>query len=56
MRSWIEQEIDALEDQLNRGQISLREYNHEVRELERDYRAAANEAAERAAADELERW
>ena len=52
----IEREEEILEEELARGDISLDEFNKEMRELQRSYRAAAEEAAERAYDDEMERW
>lgn len=51
-----EREEDFLEQQLNNGEITLTEFNREMRELQRDYRAAAEEAAEQAYRDEMGRW
>ena len=55
-RPQLEQEEEILAEQLASGAITPEEYNREMRELERDYRADAMEAAERAYDDELERW
>jgi hypothetical protein len=52
----IEREERALEQQLASGEISLQEYNAEMRELQRDYQAAAEEAARDAYNRELENW
>jgi len=52
----IEQEEEYLSAQLSSGEITLAEYNREIRELYRSYRAAAEEAAEAAYDDELNRW
>ena len=51
-----EREEQALEDALANGEISLAEFNREIRELQRDYRAAAQESAEQAYREEMERW
>jgi len=51
-----EREEQYLEDQLAAGEITLKEFNREMRELQRDFRAAAEESAEQAYRDELERW
>jgi phage tail tape-measure protein len=51
-----EREEDALTEQLDRGEITPAEFNRQLRELQRDYRACAQEAAERAFQDELDRW
>jgi hypothetical protein len=46
----------ALQEQLERGEITIGEYNDEIRELQRDYQAMAEESAQRAYDDEMERW
>lgn len=51
-----DREIDHLERQLEGGDISQKEFNHELLELQRDYRAAAEEAAEQAYRAELANW
>ena len=56
MKTQLEQEEEILEEQLERGEITPEEYNREMRELERYYRAAATDAAERAYDEEMERW
>jgi len=52
----LEREEQALQDQLDRGEITIAEYNREMRELQREYRAAAREAAQDAYDRELDRW
>ncbi len=52
----MEKEEQYLEDELESGSISLNEYNDAMRELERDYRGAAEESAQRAYDDELRNW
>ena len=52
----LEREERHLEEQLESGDISSHEYNREMKELQRDYRDAAQESASRAYEDELERW
>lgn len=56
MSSQFEKEEQYLEDQLANGEIDIKEFNREMQELQRDYRAAAQEAAEQAYHDEIERW
>lgn len=51
-----EREEQYLEEQLESGAMTIKEYNKEMRELQRDYRAQAEEAAQRAYDDEMERW
>lgn len=48
----MEREEDRLLDAYNTGEITLSDYNAEMRDLARDYEGAAQEAAE----DEYERW
>lgn len=48
-----EREERILQEQLDHGEITISEYNRELRELERDYADAAHEAAERAHYEEL---
>jgi hypothetical protein len=51
-----EREETILQEQLDSGAISVQEYNREIRELQRDYHAAAQEAAQDAYDREYERW
>ncbi len=55
MNAWEREEIE-LEKLYNAGSISLEEYNDEMKRLQREYREAAIEDAERAYHDALERW
>jgi predicted nucleic acid-binding Zn-ribbon protein len=52
----LEREEEALEDAYNNGEITVKEYNKQVQELQRDYRAAAQEAAQEAYENEMGRW
>ncbi len=52
----IEREERQLEEELAEGKITQKDYNREMRELQRDYAAQAHEAARRAYERELERW
>lgn len=52
----IEREEQALEDALRKGEISNTEYNLEMLELQRGYRAYTEEAAQQAYEDEIGRW
>jgi len=52
----MEREEMALEQDLAEGRISQTDYNKEMRELQRDYRDAAEESAMGAYRDELDRW
>lgn len=56
MGSQFDREIQYLEEALDRGDISLSEFNKEMQELENDYRSAAYESAEMAYREELDRW
>ncbi len=50
------QELEDLNEELNQGNISLTEYNKGVQDLERSYRAEAEEAAQNAYDKEMESW
>ena len=56
MQSQFDREMDDIDRREEDGQITRAEANAERRELERDYLGAAEEAAEDAYRDELERW
>ena len=56
MNSELEREEQYLEDQLANGEICMKEYNKEMREIHDSYRACAEEAAEDAYNDEMDRW
>lgn len=56
MHSQFEREEDQLVKDLNEGRITRDEYNKQMRELQRDYHASANEAAQDAYDREMERW
>jgi len=51
-----EREEQMIYDRYARGEISVQEYNNELRELAREERAERQEAAERAYRNELEQW
>lgn len=52
----IEREEEDIERRYTEGLLTAKEYQEEVRDLYRAYRAQAEEAAEHAYRDELERW
>jgi hypothetical protein len=52
----LEREEEQLERDLLQGVISNAEYRKQMRELQREYRWQAEEAADRAYRDELDRW
>ncbi len=52
----IEREEKQLEKELNEGTITHKEYNQQMRDIQRDYAAQAHEAAREAYERELERW
>ena len=56
MSKQLEIEEDALHQAYDRGEISLKELQKEIRELYRDYRAAAHEAAQDAYDREMDNW
>lgn len=51
-----EREEDSLCTMYNEGRITLAEYKKEMRELQREYRAMAEESAQGAYDDEMGRW
>lgn len=51
-----EKDEDELIRQYNDGEITLKEYKREIRELRASYRQHAEEAARDAYAREMERW
>ncbi len=56
MNDPLEKEQELLEEQLQRGEITGEEYNREMREMEREYGAQAEERAQEAYDQEMERW
>lgn len=48
MNRQLEREEEHLEEQLANGEITISEFNKEMRELQRDYHAAAEAAAQEA--------
>lgn len=52
----IDKEIEFLEDQYARGEITLEELKKEERDIWRSYQANAEEAAQAAYDDEMGRW
>ena len=55
-QSQYEREEQDIQDRCARGEISSAEMRAELNELRRDYRAAAQEAAQGAYEQEMERW
>jgi len=55
-QSQYEREEAYLEEQYANGEISLKEFNAEMRHLAEAYREAAREAAEAAYQDEIGGW
>ncbi len=55
-RDMFEREAERLDRELEDGDLSPAEFNAEIRELERDYRADAEEDARQAYDDRLEQW
>ena len=51
-----DREQDQLEQELENGTITQKEFNHEMLELQRDYQGAAEEAAQDAYDNEMNRW
>lgn len=56
MSNQFEQEEESLQKQYESCQITLAEYRKELRELQRDYRAAADDAIREAGERERDRW
>jgi hypothetical protein len=56
MHSQYEIEEGALVDDLNAGRITRDEFNKQMRELSRSYRADAEESAQQAYDSEMARW
>jgi hypothetical protein len=56
IESQFEREEAHIIEMMNSGEISNAEGWKQIRELQRDYRAAAQEAAQEAYDRELERW
>ncbi len=56
MNRQMEREVEQLERDLADGHISQAKFNKEMREMERDYRAAAEESARDAYDREMDRW
>ena len=54
--NWIDKAEKELSDALDRGEISPQEFNREMRELQRDVRAEAEEAAEGAYNDVMNNY
>ena len=52
----LEREEELLNNELDNGEITLAEYNKQMQEIQRDYHAAACEAADNAYQEEMERW
>lgn len=56
IESQMEREEEDLQDDLDSGRISVKEYNEAMRDLQRSYQAAAEESAQDAYDSELARW
>ena len=51
-----EREEEAIGEAYANGEITAKEYNKQMLELQRDYRAAAEEASGEAYRREMDRW
>ena len=51
-----DREVERLEEALASGEVTNTEFNHEMRELKRDYGHTAEQAAHDAYDDVMERW
>lgn len=56
MSNSFDREVEALEREMERGDLSREEYRKALRELQRDYRDAAEESARDAYDREIDRW
>lgn len=56
VQSQYEREEQAIYDSYDRGEIDNAQLQRELRDLQRDYRSAAEDAARDAYEAELERW
>ena len=54
--SQMEREENCLDEQLNNGEISQSEYRTAINDLQREYRAMAEDAAEQAYDNEMSNW
>lgn len=52
----LEREENLISESYNNGKITLEQYNQELRDLYRSYRAEAEESAQEAYEDELSNW
>ena len=52
----IEREEEAIEEAYANGEITVKEYNKQMQALVRDYRDAAQEVAQEAYDNEINRW
>jgi hypothetical protein len=55
-QSQFDREEDDIQRRYAAGEITLAQYNEEMRDLQRDYRAAAEEAIQEAADRERQNW
>jgi hypothetical protein len=51
-----EREEEQLERELSNGDISVKEYNEQMRDMQRSYREEAQDAAQNAYDNELSNW
>jgi hypothetical protein len=51
-----DREEQDIADRHSRGEITNKEYNKEIRDLQREWRWEAEESAQRAYDDEMSRW
>lgn len=51
-----DREEELIQARYANGEIDLTQYNEEMRALQREYQADAQESAERAYREEMERW
>ena len=51
-----DREEQHLEDEYAAGNLTIKEFNKEIRELRRDYRGCTEESASMAYEEEMSRW
>lgn len=53
---WLERQERELQEQFDAGKIDRSKFDLEMRDIHREYREMAREAAQNAYDDELDRW
>ena len=55
-QDWLDDELEQHNNDLERGEITVAEYNKRCREAQQDYREQAESSAREAYEDEMDRW